>query len=442
MSAHLRSKLGGAALLDGLNEVVATDALYEPGRFAGVALSPQTEAARIAGDVPRLNRLLLQDAYPDLVAAPSAKRVLRFPADRAGQARVAVSLPAGAVVTKAALSAQESLGGDRPDDPGAAIAASGRAGVHVSGDDAAAVSVAVEQALTATGLALPLLALAGDTQVAVELRADDQGAPAGKTLATATASLPTPGAVEWATVHFDPVVLDSGPVWIALRATKGEAVWLAATAADGLHVVRTPDDGAPAESVLPDLQPLYQLLSRSGSAADAPATTLQLDGATLAATRDGDRSTYDLAAALQAHANGGSDGSADVHLDRGGDDHRLPAARRVRALSTDGARGRLRDGGADVDPGRRRPVRWLLDELDGADAEVRLAPRLGCLEALSDVALELAVDRAVLPPPEEPVMRKPTQPMMLNCAWCRPARSVACRRGRAPPGRRGRRAPG
>jgi len=306
VSAHLRSTLGDAALLDGLNEVVATDVLYEPGRFAGVALSPQTEAARILGDVPRLNRLLLQDAYPDLVAAPSAKRVLRFPADRAGQASVAVSLPAGAVVTKAALSAQESLGGDRPDDVGAAIAATGRTGVHVSGDDSAAASVAVEQALTATGLALPLLALARDTQVAVELRADDQGAPAGKTLARATASLPTPGAVEWATVHFDPVVLDAGPVWIALRATKGEAVWLGATAADGLHVVRTPDDGGPAESVLPDLQPLYQLLSRSGSAADAPATTLQLDGTTLAAARDGDRSTYDLAAALQAHTNGGS----------------------------------------------------------------------------------------------------------------------------------------
>jgi len=305
VSAHLKTAIGAGGLLDGLNGVIDHGLLWDEDRFAGITLSPQTEAAKTAGDPARLNRLLLQDAYPDLVAAPSAKRVLRFPADRAGQAHVAVSLPTGAVVSKAALSTQESLGGDRLDDPGAASAAAGRAGVHVSGDDAAAVSVTVAQALTATGLALPLLALAGGTQVAVELRADDQGAPAGKALATASVSLLTPGTAEWATVHFDPVVLDSGPVWIALRAAKGEAVWLADAGADGLHVIRTPDDGPPAETVLPSLEPLYQLLSRSGSAADAPATTLQLDDTTLAATRDGDRSTYDLAAALQAAANGG-----------------------------------------------------------------------------------------------------------------------------------------
>ncbi len=304
VSAHLNAAIGAAALLDGLNAAIAHGALWDEQRFAGITLSAQTKAAKKAADVPRLNRLLLQDAYPDLVAAPTAKRVLRFPADRAGHAAVTVLLPAGAVVSKAAISTQESLRGDRPGDAGAASAASGSAGVHVSGDDTAAVSVAVGQAITATGLALPLLGLTGDTQVSVELRADDQGAPAGKALATATASLPTPGAVEWSTVYFDPVVLGSGPVWIVLRATKGEAVWLAAAATDGLHVVRTPDDGAPTETVLPDLEPLYQLLSRSGSAADAPATTLQLGKATVAATRDGDRSTYDLAAALQAAATG------------------------------------------------------------------------------------------------------------------------------------------
>ena len=306
VSAHLRSAIGRAALLDGLNAVIAGDALYDAGRFAGITLGPQTEAARTAGDLPRLNRLLLQDAYPDLVAAPSAKRVLRFPADRAGQAGVAVSLPAGASVSKATLSTQESLGGDRPDDAGAATTAPvGGSGIHVSGDDSAAVSVEVEQALTATGLALPLLGLAGGTQVAAELIEDDQGAPAGKRLAAATVALSPPGTVAWATVHFDPVVLDSGPVWIALRAPKGEAVWLGTAAQDGLHVVRTPDDGSPTEDVLPGLQPSYQLLARGGSAADAPATTLQLAGETVAAARGGDRSTYDLAAALKAHANGG-----------------------------------------------------------------------------------------------------------------------------------------
>ena len=306
VSAHLKAAIGRKAIVDGLNEVIAHDPLYDPGRFAGITLGQQTEAALAAGDLPRLNRLLLQDAYPDLVATPSAKRVLRFPADHAGQAGVGVSLPVGATISKAELSTQESLRGDRPGDAGAAAtASSGRSGVHVSGDDTAAVSVTVDDAITATGLALPLLALASGTQVSVELRQDDQGAPAGNALATATAALSSPGAVEWSTVYFDPVVLGSGPVWIVLRAAKGEAVWLAASASDGLHVIRTPDDGASTESILPELQPLHQLLSRSGSAADGPATTLRLGGTTLAPARDGDKSSYDLAAALQPHAAAG-----------------------------------------------------------------------------------------------------------------------------------------
>ena len=38
VSAHLRSAIGGAALLDGLNAVVASDAFYDAGRFAGITL--------------------------------------------------------------------------------------------------------------------------------------------------------------------------------------------------------------------------------------------------------------------------------------------------------------------------------------------------------------------------------------------------------------------
>ena len=169
-----------STLLDGLNAVVTGAPLYDAARFAAVTLSAQTEAALGAGDLPRLNRLLVQDAYPDLVAAPSAKRVLRFPADHAGQNGIAVSIPAGATISKATLSTQEKLRGDRPGDPGAAATAGGRSGVHVSGDDNAAVSVLVAEAITATGLALPLLPLASGTMVSVELREDAQGAPAGE----------------------------------------------------------------------------------------------------------------------------------------------------------------------------------------------------------------------------------------------------------------------
>ena len=103
VSAFLRGAIGGAALLDGLNAVIAEGSVYDEHRFAGVTLSPETQAARTAGgDRARLNRLLLQDAYPDLVAGPTSKRVLRFGNGIETQS-LAVQLPAGATVTKASL---------------------------------------------------------------------------------------------------------------------------------------------------------------------------------------------------------------------------------------------------------------------------------------------------------------------------------------------------
>ena len=69
----MREAIGPSALLNGLNAVISSSALYDAQRFAGVTLSAQTQAELAAGDdLPRLNRLLLQDAFPDLVAAPSA----------------------------------------------------------------------------------------------------------------------------------------------------------------------------------------------------------------------------------------------------------------------------------------------------------------------------------------------------------------------------------
>src|SRR5439155_17889479 len=79
VSAHLRAEIGRSELLEGLNDMISTGALYDAQRFAGVTLSAETqEELAAADDVPRLNRLLLQDAFPDLVAAPAADRVLHF----------------------------------------------------------------------------------------------------------------------------------------------------------------------------------------------------------------------------------------------------------------------------------------------------------------------------------------------------------------------------
>jgi dipeptide/tripeptide permease len=60
-----------ARLAEGLNPIVNGPALYEPGRFAGVILRSETRR-RIAGnpqgpDLIRLNRLLVEDAYPESI---------------------------------------------------------------------------------------------------------------------------------------------------------------------------------------------------------------------------------------------------------------------------------------------------------------------------------------------------------------------------------------
>ena len=304
-----RAAIGSATLLDGLNEVIAGASIYERERFAGVTLDPQTQAALLAGGDPaRANRLLLQDAYPDAIAGPAANRVLRFAGGTVGEAGVAVRLPAGATVSKAQLSTQESLAADRPGTPrrAEAGAAAGRSGVHIGGDGTTAVSVAVGEAISATGVALPLVALVAGTEVSIELQEDFQGSPSGKRLAAGTAALPTPGAVEQATVFFDPVVLAAGAVWLVLRAAKGEAVWLAAPSSGGsLRVRRTADGDTATETALPDLAPVCELFSRSGAAVGAPASSLAVGTTVVAPQRDGDRSTYDLAAALQALAAAG-----------------------------------------------------------------------------------------------------------------------------------------
>jgi hypothetical protein len=309
VSAYLRGAIGKAALLDGLNAVIGAPGFYDAERFAGVTLREATQAALAAGgDSARLNRLLLQDAYPDAIAPPAVSRVLRFGEGAVAEATVAIALPPGATITKATVSTQEALLADRPlgDALVDSTSADSHVGVHVGGSGTVALGLAVEIAVSATGIALPLVPLVTGSEVAVELQEDYLGAPSGKQLAAAVAALASPGVVRWTTVSFDAVVLPSGTVWLVLRAAKGEAVWLTAPAEDaGLRVLRTSDDGASVESVLPGLAAQYRLYSRSGEALERAATTLSLDGTAVPALRDGDRATYDLTTALQPLAAAG-----------------------------------------------------------------------------------------------------------------------------------------
>lgn len=297
VSAHLRPLLHGAASLeDGLNAVIAGAALYDAQRFAGVTLSAATQAALTAGDVARSNRLLLQDAYPDAIAAPDADRVLQFGGGSAESRQVTVSLPAGARVSKATITTDASVRGDR-----AAVAAvSAASGVHVADDGAVAVSVPVDTATSVTGLALPLFSLSTGTKVSLELQEDWHGFPSGKRLAAATTAALPAGSSALATVFFPAVVVPAGSVWVVARASHGRAVLLTEPAASDLSAVRTPDGGPAVETSYPACALPARLFTRSGAAAEEPAVSLAV-GSTAVSAAAG---SYDLTAALTALGGG------------------------------------------------------------------------------------------------------------------------------------------
>lgn len=301
VSAFLKYALGGGALVAGLNGVVAGAALYDAQRFANVTLSSGTEAALAsADDLPRLNRLLLQDAYPELVAAPSAKRTLKFGAASVSDGEIALAVPAGAAVSKATIATQESVRSDRTADGDVGTAAAQRVGIHLDGEGSAAAAVTIAEATSATGIALPLLALAAPTHVSIELQADYYGTPSGQPLARGTAALGEAGTAAWATVFFDPAVVAAGQAWLVLRAATGEAVWLADPGGTELRVRRTDDSGATGETVLAGLAARFRLFTRSGDTRELPATSLIAGATPVTGVTDGDRMTYDLTDAVKA----------------------------------------------------------------------------------------------------------------------------------------------
>lgn len=67
---------GRHSLAEGLNGIIRLRSIYDEARFAGVRLSPETESLKPddpSGDeIVRVNRLLLRDAYPHMLAPPKS----------------------------------------------------------------------------------------------------------------------------------------------------------------------------------------------------------------------------------------------------------------------------------------------------------------------------------------------------------------------------------
>ncbi|HEX9118662.1 MAG TPA: hypothetical protein VGA61_21525, partial [Anaerolineae bacterium] len=186
-------------------------------------------------------------------------------------------------------------------------ALAGADGVNAGGDAWVAQSFTPPAAVNATGVALGLLPLAGDTTLKVEVHADWQGGPAGQALAGGTVKLGGAGERAWAIIRFaGAAVLPGRPHWLLLRTAGGQAIWLAArdanAAAPGVQVLDQPAAGAPftVRSALAGLAGHFRLLSGQDDA--APALTLSLGGqAVTPATAGGENLTFDLASSLNAY---------------------------------------------------------------------------------------------------------------------------------------------
>ena len=179
------------ALVAELNALVGGPSVYDADAFAQVELSKETREAAEAGAagelLARLNRTLLDAAYPDQLATPAEKRVLRFAGNRAETRELAIRLPAGVTVVEAALETIESIGADRPAGDGATVGQpSTNSGVRVELETTVAAKTELETTLAATGLGLLLVPTTEKAELLAELREDHSGAPKGRKLAEAT----------------------------------------------------------------------------------------------------------------------------------------------------------------------------------------------------------------------------------------------------------------
>lgn len=165
-------------------------------------------------------------------ATGETKQVLRFePGGPLAQSALVV-VPRAAVITRAEVTAVESLRDQRLAGEGEADAdfsgAAGALGAYLGPGRAVAQRFTPPAAITVSGLALAFSALKAATTLSVELQEDWRGIPSGRSLGGGQVTLPRIGEASWAIVTLPrPVVLPTMPHWIIVRAGDGSGVWLA-----------------------------------------------------------------------------------------------------------------------------------------------------------------------------------------------------------------------
>lgn len=306
-----------AALVAGLNSVLTGGPVYDAGIWAGAALDPELRAAAEAGaagpELVRLNRALLEQGLPRMVATRSSKRVLRFGPDRRVPATVSVTLPPAAAVTTATISGVESLAAARPPSEEAAggpavdgVPIERELGWRIIPGRWTAASVAAPDPVVIGGVAIALMSTAPGTVVAVELHPDRRGRPSGLALASGEAAAGPAGSARWVHIRFPTAITLQPPThWIAVTAAAGEGVWLARPdAGSGVVFGRAAEAGDWAVAGALEGHALAaELLAVGGPARSAPGAAASAGGAAVASELrpDGTR-VWDLSAALSAHA--------------------------------------------------------------------------------------------------------------------------------------------
>lgn len=308
------------ALVVELNALVGGPSLYDAEAFAQVELPKEVRAAAEAGaagePLARLNRTLLDAAYPELLAAPGEMRVLRFAGNRAETRELAIRLPAGATVVEATLETIESIDADRPTAGGGTTVGQPPAssGVRVDPDTTVAARTELDTTLAATGLSLFLVPTTEKAELLAELREDHAGSPKGRKLAEATLVVEGLGSRAWATARFAaPIALQAQPHWVVLAARSGSAVWLGEPAAGEVQVLERAGE-APRDAIR-GVVPIHRVLSRSTELLAEPAVAVTIASEPTTTTAEGESRTYDLTAALNAYlGDQGESGTVSIPL--------------------------------------------------------------------------------------------------------------------------------
>jgi hypothetical protein len=308
------------ALVAELNALVGGPSVYDAEAFAQVELPPATRAAAEAGAageaLARLNRTLLDTAFPEQLAAPGENRVLRFAGNRAETRELAIRLPAGATVVEATLETIESIGTDRPTAGGGTTVgqAPTDSGVRLDPETTVAARTELDATLAATGLGLLLVPTTEKAELLAELREDHSGEPKGRKLAETTVVVEGLGSRTWATARFAaPIALQAQTHWVVLAARSGGAVWLAEPAGGEVHVLERSGE-APRDTIR-GVVPIHRILSRSNELVAEPAVAVTIAGEPATTTADDESRTYGLTAALNAYlANQGGSGIVSIPL--------------------------------------------------------------------------------------------------------------------------------